>query len=808
MKHMAWAFLFVAGCSAVPQGNALRVVLETTAGRPETCFAIDVLDAGGATLDSTRFPRLEDRTRYLVAINRAKLPETVRVQARALIGPDCETADRPNGVTAPLEVTFDPKQFVEVTLRLTGADQDGDGFVATASGGLDCNDGTDDISPASTEECFGDVDHDCDGLAACADPDCSGKPCGGPPRRLHFAQVPAAMRPTDCGAVTLEVLDAEGRVTSPANGALFVPSGPFTFFLDGQCAAPLTSPALQLTSTVVFGVRPTTQGSLTLTAESTPLMPASATMAVAAAEPYALSFVGPAPTAVAGRCSDEVVLGLVDDAGAPTRATELVAVTLASDAGAPFSFYVDADCTLQSTAVSLPADAGTARVWFTGQVAAPFTLTASAPPLFPAQQSALIRPAEVATVQVTPPAAPLVTARCSGAFVVDAFDTFGNRVIPTAVSVSVPDAGVTSYTGASCATPGASDRFALIATEEGSFTASVTADGVTTLVPLTTVHPGPAGSTYRWPLTINTGARAPTGGYAGYTLLAAFDTRDVVDAGMVRADARDLRVFFREDGGWREVDRLVEGANSPATLVRFASQTDLPSNATDRRYSLFSGAWASSNPPANPRSVYLFFDDFEEGTLGRWTVRNGLWERATDRKRSGNAALHYPGQGDGTQYLIEAKPALSEADVFLEAWWNVDNTSNADFAQFVRLQAAAPLRLYETNLVDGNGWSLAWFDGTGAWQRLEANASGPTQDTWIRIGLSMSGDSLRVFKNGTQIVPGSGARVVASPYGAGNVGFRKWDLGGSGLWIDDVTVRRFTEPEPTVTVGPSVTVPP
>jgi hypothetical protein len=42
--------------------------------------------------------------------------------------------------------------------------------------------------------------------------------------------------------------------------------------------------------------------------------------------------------------------------------------------------------------------------------------------------------------------------------------------------------------------------------------------------------------------------------------------------------------------------------------------------------------------------------------------------------------------------------------------------------------------------------------------------------------------------------------LTASALAAGNRGFRKHNLAGS-VWLDDVTVRRYTEPEPNVSVG-------
>ena len=154
--------------------------------------------------------------------------------------------------------------------------------------------------------------------------------------------------------------------------------------------------------------------------------------------------------------------------------------------------------------------------------------------------------------------------------------------------------------------------------------------------------------------------------------------------------------------------------------------------------------------------------------------------------------------------LIEASPALNESDVMVEAWWNTSNVGTADFSQLVRLQPGV-VTAYETNL-ETTGWDIAW-DNAGGWTELVANRGPATVDTWVRIGLSISGRDARVWQNRVQLVPQTGTYQVALPgLAAGNVGFRKHNLAGS-MWIDDVTVRRYTEPEPAVSVGAAQRVP-
>jgi hypothetical protein len=220
-----------------------------------------------------------------------------------------------------------------------------------------------------------------------------------------------------------------------------------------------------------------------------------------------------------------------------------------------------------------------------------------------------------------------------------------------------------------------------------------------------------------------------------------------------------------------------------------------------------SGPFDGGAPLASRDRVYLHWDDFEAPALSKWTVQSGAWARATDRARGGTGALKYPAEGNGDRYLL-ANPGVSEADVFLEAWWNIDNTGAADFSQFTRFQPGGTVKLYETNLENNAGWNLAWYNN-GSWTEHAPNVSAPTQDVWIRIGYSIVGATARVWRDGVAVLNPTTAQLYPAPlYGPGNVGFRKWNIGGAGLWIDDVTLRRYTEPEPTVSVGTAVAFPP
>jgi hypothetical protein len=382
---------------------------------------------------------------------------------------------------------------------------------------------------------------------------------------------------------------------------------------------------------------------------------------------------------------------------------------------------------------------------------------------------------------------------------------YGNAVpVTNAMATVAADAGVTVFTSAACAMPGQpGSSFGLVANAEGQVAVTLSAGGQMTTLMVSASTRGPAGSRSRWPLSIVTTGLTPTRGYVGYTLQATFDSRDGVDAGLLNASASDLRVFFQSDAGWVEVDRLIEGANTATTLVRFPAQAELTPSVPDKRYAFFSGPFDGGAALARPDAVYLFTDDFEAGNLARWSIRSGGWTWANDRQHGGTGALKFPTETNNVDRFIELANPLNESDVMFEAWWNTSNAGDSNFSQCVRVQPSV-LTHYETTLEDNSGWDISRMTN-GSWTELANNAGTLTQDQWIKVGIAIRDRDISVFRNGVRII--NPIQVVQGGPTSGSFGFRKWSIGGA-LWIDDVTVRRWTDPDPAVTVSPPVATPP
>lgn len=806
----------LAACQCGPRGDALHVTITGPASPRAGCLTLELRRPGGDVLASVPFAREAGETAWDVAVLRQALPSTVELVARDAVGA-CGDEPMPNGASALAEATFEPARIVEVGLALPGGDADGDGFRAADGGGADCDDAEARRFPGATEACLGGSDLDCDGLVGCEEPSCPASACAGAPARLAFTTPVPAVRVGECSPpVTVRVEDAAGRPSPPATAVSLTlgldPATRAARYLDAAC----TQPAGALTLAPGSGeatvhLRAGEPGPLDLVASAEGLAPASQAWRVGPALPTHVAFVAGVSAPTAGACVGGYELELRDGTGLAAGFEDGGALALDSSADAGWRFFADPAC--QAPVTGLLLDAGVTRVPFAihGTRAGPVRLVATSPGLDAGAFDLVLAPGPAVTLTITSPVQTLVAPACSAPLTLEARDAFGNLApLPAGTTVSAPGAALFSGSGCQAALgadAGVPASLSLFGDGEGTVMVLVEAGGLSASQPVTFSLPPPPGGRWRWPLTVTTGPNTPTGGYRGYTLTAAFDLAAAADAGQALADGGDLHVLRWADGGWSELDRELDGVGTGSVRVRWASPVDLPASSTDRRTSLVSGPLDGGAPLAAMDRVYLLSDDFEGPALSKWTVQSGAWARATDRVHGGGGALKYPAEADNTRYLV-ANPALSEADVFFEAWWNIDNTGDADFAQFVRLQPGTPVKLYETNLEDNAGWNLAWYDN-GAWTERAANVSPPTQDTWIRIGYSLVGGTARVWRNGVAVLNPSSSQLYAAPlYGPGNVGFRKWDLGGAGLWIDDVTLRRYTEPEPTVTVGPAVAFPP
>ena len=313
-------------------------------------------------------------------------------------------------------------------------------------------------------------------------------------------------------------------------------------------------------------------------------------------------------------------------------------------------------------------------------------------------------------------------------------------------------------------------------------------------------EPSRSGEDSRWP---RTAAEVP----AGYSVRFVLDHQSLVAAGKARADGADLRVKRFDGEGWQEMARVVDVGsawNGPTTELWFRTEAPVSASGADQNYYLFYGNDSAANPPDDPREVFLFWDGFESDSLNQWLPENSYdfeyFGVVSNEAHSGARCLRVTNL-EGEYTGIQAR-GVDELDVVFDAYWKLSSVAAVDISQGVRARRDTFIDMVETNYVDGAGWDLAVLDELGWTEVLPApEGQRPLPFVWRRVSVSTFEDQTSVLLDGRQVVPVEGTQDMDVGLPLGSAAFRVAGIPeGQSWWIDDVRVRRYVSPEPTVHV--------
>jgi len=283
---------------------------------------------------------------------------------------------------------------------------------------------------------------------------------------------------------------------------------------------------------------------------------------------------------------------------------------------------------------------------------------------------------------------------------------------------------------------------------------------------------------------------------AGYSVALPFDHAALVSSGKARSDGNDVRIVSLTTGIPVEIDRVAETAwNTATTAIWFRTQADVTASAGDDRYYVYYGNPTAPAAPSDRRHVYLFWDDFEDGSIDDWTVMSGSWSIATDQKVSGSYSLKAT---TGNRSWIRPTAALDYDDVEMEALMRVLG-GGEDWSIVARVQPTTARNWYEAN-PEGYDWALGKAVN-GAFSYLANATPAPQAGVWYRVALRLIDARGKIMVDGSQRVPASGYTNLGNDFASGSIACKTFDIGGAA-WFDDVKLRRFRDPEPTTAAGP------
>jgi hypothetical protein len=287
------------------------------------------------------------------------------------------------------------------------------------------------------------------------------------------------------------------------------------------------------------------------------------------------------------------------------------------------------------------------------------------------------------------------------------------------------------------------------------------------------------------------GATDLTVGGAWHHLVATFDTganimRLYVDG--VEVDTEPSNDAENDQGYWM-IGAHDNSAAGAATGYFPGSLDEVRVSTTVR-----AAGWVSTsyNNQSNPAGFHTF--GAEESVASVFTA-------ATDQKRSGSYALKMSPTSSSHNLLTAS--GVDQADLRFDAWWRVSTITGNDIAQVTRAGPAAAVNDYELTVVSTTAFRTAKIV-TGTYSQLDsvANPCSFTANTWTKMSVIVTGTQLKALCGDAQAVPASGWTTGLTEHTTGSVGFRAFTIPASNnWWVDDVTARRYVDPEPTSTLG-------
>ena len=208
---------------------------------------------------------------------------------------------------------------------------------------------------------------------------------------------------------------------------------------------------------------------------------------------------------------------------------------------------------------------------------------------------------------------------------------------------------------------------------------------------------------------------------------------------------------------------------------------------------VYYGTTGTSSTTSSGTNTFLFFDDFENNNLNRWTTAGSDWSTSTSRVKYGTYAAY--GDADPVSENRRLKHDLTvggyeSTNIMIHLWGQVDAEtyeSHYGYATDTGASTAYPLRHDNNDWVYDNGPKLPWESNTAH------------DDIWYRIELVMDFTSkyfrLWIDRNS------KGSIDLEDATGADISQFGLWQIicsnvAGEDMWVDDVYIRKWVSSEP------------
>ena len=301
---------------------------------------------------------------------------------------------------------------------------------------------------------------------------------------------------------------------------------------------------------------------------------------------------------------------------------------------------------------------------------------------------------------------------------------------------------------------------------------------------------------YRIPITItNPGAELPT-------CQVNVNLDGLFTWGHAQADGGD--VFFTATDGTTPLDFWIESWTPSTSASIWVELAPLPAGETEI-YMYYGNLSALS--ASNGSNTFLFFDDFETGTIdaAKWTTNGTITRAVIDE--AGNDVLRVMTVSAAHFNFVRTAVGLSFSDFVLEMKVKMQNDVNNSCTpeigfRFTNNQNNYITMLRGEGLVGGGGPNGDLFIRR-YYNNVQTNFTYPaynyTANYYYDYKIAANGTTISAYLDD---VPLRTWEDTGSPITAGAVGLGIYGTNNNYVYYDDVRIRVFTASEPTAVAGP------
>lgn len=278
-------------------------------------------------------------------------------------------------------------------------------------------------------------------------------------------------------------------------------------------------------------------------------------------------------------------------------------------------------------------------------------------------------------------------------------------------------------------------------------------------------------------------------GYPDSQIIGGND--EVSLSGHCKTDFGDVR--FTSSDGLTELDYWMGKKTDSSNAVFWVEIPNIPASPSTATIYIYYGN-NTATTTSNGTNTFIFFDDFEDGDISDWTTYLGWADSSekytgsyslclndTDGAGNANATHSFTSQTGYFTYIVNTRANLAPANIQLASRENSSSGYNdgGNGTYMGRSNTEDKFAYYDTAWHYFGNWATnTWYE-----MRIDVNVSGETFEGWV---------------DGTKTVENWAGNFRWSVSEIDRFFFQGVGTSYTGkLWIDNVIVTKFVDPEPT-----------